>query len=258
MHPNGDSPLRAPVGVIGGGRLGIALAAALRRAGVSVDGPARRGEIPSGCGAIVLCVPDAEIAAAAAVVSGAAPFVGHTSGATPIAALEPAERAGAALFGLHPLQTFAAGAGPGAFAGAGCAVAGSTPEALELAAGLARRLAMTPFEIDDAGRAAYHAAASIASNFLVTLEAAAERVAGGAGLEPGEARALLLPLLRRTLENVGALGPERALTGPLARGDEATVEAQRAAVEHAAPDLLALFDELARHTRSLAKREVPA
>jgi predicted short-subunit dehydrogenase-like oxidoreductase (DUF2520 family) len=258
MHSNGDSPPHAPVGVIGAGRLGTALAGALRRAGLSVDGPARRGEIPSRCQAIVLCVPDAEIPAAAAAVSRAAPFVGHTSGATPLAALEPAAQAGAELFGLHPLQTFAAGAGPEAFEGSGCAVAGSTPEALELAAGLARRLGMNPFEIDEAGRAAYHAAASLASNFLVTLEAAAERVAGGAGLEPGEARALLQPLARRTLENYGALGPERALTGPLARGDEATVEAQRAAVGRVAPDLLPLFDELARHTRSLAKREVPA
>jgi predicted short-subunit dehydrogenase-like oxidoreductase (DUF2520 family) len=254
MHPNGDSPFG--VGVIGAGRLGTVLAAGLRRAGVSVDGPGRRGETPSGCQAIVLCVPDGEIAAAAAAVAGAARFVGHTSGATPLAVLEPAERAGAALFGLHPLQTFASGAGPEAFVGAGCAVAGSTPEALELAAGLARRLGMAPFEIDEGGRAAYHAAASIASNFLVTLQAAAERVAVGAGLEPGEARALLLPLVRRTLENYGTLGPERALTGPLARGDEATVEAQRAAVERAAPELLSLFDELVRHTRFLAKREV--
>ena len=82
---------------------------------------------------------------------------------------------------------------------------------------------MRPFEIEDSGRAAYHAAASIASNFLVTLEDAAERVAAGAGLDPAEARELLAPLVRSTVENWAARGPERALTGPIARGDEATV-----------------------------------
>ena len=82
-------------------------------------------------------------------------------------------------------------------------------------------LGMTPFEIADEDRAAYHAAASIASNFLVTLEAAAERLLG-------HDRELLVPLVRATVENWAALGAERALTGPIARGDEATVERQRA------------------------------
>jgi predicted short-subunit dehydrogenase-like oxidoreductase (DUF2520 family) len=249
MHSTSHSLSDARVGVVGAGRLGGALAAALREAGVTVDGPAGRGEVPVGCDAIVLCVPDAEIPAAAAAVAGAAPLVGHTSGATPLSALEPAR---AAAFGLHPLQTFAAEAsGLAAFAGAGCAIAGSTAQALAFAADLARALGMTPFEIDDEGRAAYHAAASVASNFLVTLQAAAERIAAGAGLEPEQARQLLAPLLRRTVDNVAELGPERALTGPVARGDHATVEAQRQAVAEAAPELLDLFDELVRHTHAL-------
>ena len=79
---------------------------------------------------------------------------------------------------------------------------------------------MNAFEIDDRGRAAYHAAASVASNFLVTLKAAAERIAAGADLPPAQARELLAPLVRQTVENWAALGPERALTGPVARGDE--------------------------------------
>jgi predicted short-subunit dehydrogenase-like oxidoreductase (DUF2520 family) len=283
MHPTTDSLTDAHpgeldgvrVGVVGAGRLGTALAAALREAGVGVDGPAGRGEVPRGCDAIVLCVPDAEIPAAAATVAGAAPLMGHTSGATPLAALAPA---GVAAFGLHPLQTFpeaaeAVSAGRAssgetasparagalaAFRGAGCAVAGATPEALAFAGRLARLLAMTPFEIDDDGRAAYHAAASVASNFTVTLLAAAERIAARAGLAPHEARALLVPLVRRTVESVAELGPERALTGPIARGDHATVEAQRRALEDAAPELLELFDELVRHTRALAGEEVTA
>ncbi len=236
------------VGVVGSGRLGTALAAGLRAAGVGVDGPAGRGEIPRG-EAIVLCVPDAEIRNAADAVAGAAAFVGHTSGATPLAAVEPAD---AQAFGLHPLQTFPDGSGPERFRGAGCAVAGSTPEALALARGLAEVLDMRPFEIDDECRASYHAAASIASNFLITLQHAAERVAGAAGLAPDEARDLLAPLVRATVENWAALGAEGALTGPVARGDHATVAAQRVAVAEVAPHLVPLFDELVERTRDIA------
>jgi predicted short-subunit dehydrogenase-like oxidoreductase (DUF2520 family) len=263
MHPSSDSLTHARsgelgvsrVGVVGAGRLGTALAAALREAGVEVEGPAGRGEVPRGCEAIVLCVPDGEIPAAAATVAGAAPLVGHTSGATRLDALAAA---GGAAFGLHPLQTFPPGSGAEVFRAAGCAVAGSTPAALDFAVRLARLLGMTPFEIDDEGRAAYHAAASVASNFTVTLLAAAERIAAGAGLEPHEARALLAPLVRRTVDSVAELDPERALTGPIARGDHGTVAAQREALEHAAPELLNLFDELVRHTKALAGEEVTA
>jgi predicted short-subunit dehydrogenase-like oxidoreductase (DUF2520 family) len=255
MHPTTDSLTAARVGIVGAGRLGTALSVALREAGVPVGGPAARGEVPRGCDAVLLCVPDAEIPAAAATVAGAAPLIGHTSGATRLNALEPA---GGAAFGLHPLQTFPPGSGPETFTGAGCAVAGSTAEALAFAVALARTLGMTPFEIDDEGRAAYHAAASVASNFTVTLLAAAERIAAGAGLSPAEARLLLAPLVRRTVESVAELGPGQALTGPVARGDDATVEAQRRAIEESAPELLDLFDELVRHTRRVAGHEVTA
>ena len=231
----------ASVGIVGRGRVGQALARALRDAGYVVGEPAGRGEVPAG-EAILLCVPDAEIPAAASAVSGAAAWVGHTSGATPLSALGAA---GGVAFGLHPLQTIA---GPGAdLHGCGCAVAGSTPGALALARSIAERLGMLPFEVRDDQRAAYHAAASIASNYLVTLEWAASELAARAGLD-----APFGPLVRTTLENVLALGPRAALTGPIARGDEATVAAQRDAVAVATPELLALFDALADRTRALA------
>lgn len=252
-----SSPCPRTVGVVGAGRLGRALATALAETGLEVDGPAGRGETPRG-EALLLCVPDAEIAAAAAAAAGRAGLVGHTSGATPLAALEAARRAGAAVFGMHPLQTFTGDERLAGFAGVGCAVAGSTPSALAAARAIAERLGMRPFELADEHRAAYHAAASIASNFLVTLEAAAEEVAAGAGLARGGARALLAPLVRSTVENWAARGPERALTGPVARGDDATVERQREAVAEAAPELLALFDELIERTRALARAGVLA
>ncbi len=131
------------------------------------------------------------------------------------------------------------------FAGAGAAIAGSTPAALHVAQTLADALRMRSVEVADADRAAYHAAASIAANFLVTLEGAAERLAATAGVP----RELLVPLARAALENWAEQGAERALTGPVARGDEATIERQRAAIEERAPDLLDTFDALVAASR---------
>jgi predicted short-subunit dehydrogenase-like oxidoreductase (DUF2520 family) len=244
------SPARLPrrIALVGRGRLGSALAPALSAAGIDVvtlgRGPQERG--PSPFDAVLLCVPDGAIADAAAAVRGWAPLVGHTSGATPLSALDAA---GADAFGLHPLQTFTADGG--SLAGVGCAIGGTSAGALACADALARCLGMRPFELADSDRPAYHAAASIASNFLVTLEAAAEQVAATVGVD----RELLAPLVRQTVENWAALGPERALTGPVARGDEATVERQRAAVAAAAPDLAELFDALVAATRAVAAKE---
>jgi predicted short-subunit dehydrogenase-like oxidoreductase (DUF2520 family) len=224
----------------------MALTGALRAAGYTVDGPLGRGAtaLPADGGdppgAVLLCVPDDEIAHAASVIAPG-PLVGHCSGASTLDPLAPHE-----AFSLHPLMTVTAEGA--AFRGAGAAVAGSSPRALALAAELATTLGMHAVEIADADRAAYHAAASIASNFLITLEAAAERVAGTAGAD----RELFVPLVRATVENWARLGPRRALTGPVARGDEATVARQRAAIAERAGELLPLFDALVESTRALA------
>jgi predicted short-subunit dehydrogenase-like oxidoreductase (DUF2520 family) len=241
------------IGVVGQGRLGTAISVALRATGRTVSGPAGRGETPADADAILLCVPDAEIAAAAAAVADAAPLIGHTSGATGLAALEPAHAAG--RFGVHPLQTFSGSEQDAErFRGCRCAVGGTGAGALDAALGIASSLGMEPFELSDEQRPAYHAAASIASNFLVALEAAAEEVAAGAGLDPAAARAALAPLVRTTVENWATLGPERALTGPVARGDELTVAAQREAVRATAPQLEALFDVMVERAQELAAR----
>ena len=107
---------------------------------------------------------------------------------------------------------------------------------------------MRTVEVAERDRAAYHAAASIASNFLVTLEAAAEQLAVRAGVD----RDFLVPLVRATVENWAALGAEQALTGPVARGDEQTVAAQRDAIAERAPELLELFDALSSAPDALA------
>jgi predicted short-subunit dehydrogenase-like oxidoreductase (DUF2520 family) len=224
------------IAIVGGGRLGRALTAALRTAGVRASGPHGRGFAGTAADAVLLCVPDTEIAvAAAAIVPG--PLVGHCSGVTELEALAPHE-----AFGLHPLMTVThVGAD---FAGAGAAVAGTTDRALALAAGLAERLGMRPFALAEHDRAAYHAGASMASNFLVTLEEAAQRVSG---IE----RELLLPLVQATVDRWAAEGAA-SLTGPIARGDEGTVIRHREAIADRAPDLLELYDALADATRAVA------
>ncbi len=239
-HLNALAPLPR-CAVVGAGRLGHALCPALRDAGVSVDGPLGRGAAAHEADVVLLCVPDAEIASAAGQVA-LGRLVGHCSGATGLDALAPHE-----AFSLHPLMTVTHGGAP--FAGAGAAVAGTTPRARATATALAERLGLRPVAVAEEHRALYHAAASLASNYLLTLEAAAERLAAGAGVE----RHALVPLVRATVENWIELGAERALTGPVARGDESTVRRQHAAVEEHAPDLLPLFDALTEATRGLTQ-----
>jgi predicted short-subunit dehydrogenase-like oxidoreductase (DUF2520 family) len=238
--PPANPPLTLRCAVVGRGRLGTALAAALREAGHEVDGPLGRGARAQDAEVVLLCVPDGEIGPAAAVVADGS-LVGHCSGSLGLDPLGERER-----FSLHPLMT--ATSRGARLAGSGCAVAGSTERAERVAADLARSLGMRPVRVRDADRAAYHAAASIASNYLVTLEAAAERVAATAGLE----REHLVELVRATIDNWAQLGPAEALTGPLVRGDEDTVARQRAAVAERAPELLELFDAMADATRALA------
>jgi predicted short-subunit dehydrogenase-like oxidoreductase (DUF2520 family) len=243
MHFSDDTGCQLRVAIVGHGRLGSALARILSQLGdTELIGPLGRGANPQGCEAVLLCVPDAEIANAAAAITPG-PLVGHCSGATGLEPLGEHE-----AFSLHPLMTItAAGAD---FNGAAAAIDGSTERAIEFAGYLAGKLGLEPIHILPGDRAAYHAAASIASNFLVTLEAAAEQLAASAGVQ----RHMLVPLVRATVENWAALGGERALTGPVARGDAATVALQRAAVSQRAPELIPLFDALTEATRELASR----
>lgn len=228
------------VAIVGDGRVGRAVAAALTDAGIQVRGPLGRGADTAGEAVVLLAVPDAEIAAAAASVEPGT-LVGHFSGAT---SLEPlAVHDG---FSIHPLATVTGA--ETSFAGVPAAVSGATARAIAVARGLAMALGMRPFEIADADRVAYHAAASIASNFALALEHFAEQLAASAGV----GRDALGPLVRATIDNWQRDGAAAALTGPIARGDEETVARQRAAVAERLPERLVLFDALADATRELA------
>jgi predicted short-subunit dehydrogenase-like oxidoreductase (DUF2520 family) len=221
--------------------MGRALALAFKGVEMRLEGPFGRGADGVGADVVLLCVPDSAIAAAARAVRRG-PLVGHCSGISTLTPLAPHES-----FSFHPLMTVPEEAMV-SFAGAGCAVAGSTSRAQEMAIWLATRLRMRPFTVADEKRALYHAAASIASNYLVTLENAAEQLGSLAGVD----RELFIPLVRAAVENWARLGARRALTGPIARGDAATASRQRAAVESQAPRLLPLWDVLAAATQALA------
>ena len=169
------------------------------------------------------------------------------SGATPLAALDPHTR----RFSVHPLQSFSKALGPEQLDGAWGAVTAETVEAREMGRSLAETLGLRPFELADDARAAYHAGASMASNYLVTLRAAAGSLLEAASAPP-EA---LDPLIRGVVET----GFE--LTGPIARGDWETVERHLRVIREERPELAQLYLVLAAATARVAGRdpaEVPA
>ncbi len=222
--------------VVGAGRVGSTIAARLGERGVAVAVTGRELTVGT-AGLVVLCVPDSEIAAVAAAIAPG-PWIAHTSGATGLAALAPHTR----RLALHPLQTFTRARGAEQLDGAFAAITADTPAALAVARELAVLLGLEPFTLADADRAAYHAGAAIASNYLVTLQRAASLLLTSAGAPP-EA---LVPLLRGTIAN----GFE--LTGPIARGDWATVDRHLEAIRERTPTLEPLYRVLAAATVALA------
>jgi predicted short-subunit dehydrogenase-like oxidoreductase (DUF2520 family) len=215
--------------VIGSGRVGSPVAARLGERGVAVG--------PDDPELVLLCVPDGAIASVAADVP-AGPWVAHVSGATPLSALEPHER----RFSVHPLQTFTRARGAEQLDGAWAAVTAETDDARATARWLAETLGLQPFDLADSARTLYHAGAVFGSNYIVTLQRAASLLFEAAGAPP-EA---LEPLMRRTIEN----GFE--LTGPISRGDWATVAAHREAIAESRPELDHLYETLAAATLALA------
>jgi predicted short-subunit dehydrogenase-like oxidoreductase (DUF2520 family) len=191
---------------------------------------------------VLLCVPDRAIAEVAAAIPRG-PWVAHTSGACRLEALAPHER----RFSLHPLQTFTVDRGPEQLDGAWAAVSGESAEALAAGAELAETLGLKPFELDDAMRPLYHAAASFVSAFLVTLHDVAAELMEAAGAPPEAFE----PLMRRTIEN----GFQH--TGPLVRDDWETVERHAEAIAARRPRLLPLYRALAETEAALLGAKTP-
>jgi predicted short-subunit dehydrogenase-like oxidoreductase (DUF2520 family) len=232
------------VRIIGGGRAGSAFAGALGAVdGWSVDGVLGRSDDVAGAARgvdlLLLTVPDAAIAAVAASVRpDPATVVAHAAGSLGLDVLAPHGRR-AGIHPLVPLPPPPVGAERLA-GGAWFAVAGDF-----LATAAVEALGGRPLHVADGDRAAYHAAACIASNHLVALLGQVERVAAGVGV-PLDA---YLDLVQATVDNVRTLGPAAALTGPAARGDRQTIERHRAALD---PSEVPAYDALVALARRLA------
>jgi predicted short-subunit dehydrogenase-like oxidoreductase (DUF2520 family) len=212
--------------VVGAGRVGSAVAARLEERSVELRDDAAE--------LVLLCVPDRAIAEVAAGIEPG-PWVAHVSGATPLAALDPHVR----RFSVHPLQTIVRRRGPEQLDGAYAAVTAETDEARALGFELARLLGLDPFELADAARPLYHAGAAFASGYLVTLH----RIASALFEEAGAPPEALLPLMRRTIDN------DFELTGPIARGDWATVDSHLRALRESRPELEPVYVALAEATK---------
>jgi predicted short-subunit dehydrogenase-like oxidoreductase (DUF2520 family) len=230
------------VTILGAGRMGQGLALALRGRDVSlvsrwghpVAAPLRlhtgtRVEAVAKAPVLILAVPDDAVTALASDLGaegavGAHHTVLHLSGLLDRGALLPLAPSGAALGSFHPLQTIADPAtAPGRLAGAYAALEGDH-RAVEVGEQLAEALRMVPVRLSAAGKAAYHAGATMVANYTVALFAVAERLAREAGVPPETAARLYLPLLGGVVANLDA-GPAAALTGPVRRGDVRTIRA---------------------------------
>ena len=263
---------RTPSVVVGRGRLGNALAAALEAAGASVEvvpgRVAARDAEPvlsavrrAGPGSILLlAVRDDAVGPVAATIGFATRDLPdrsvalHVSGALGLDVLDPLQAAGFSTGSCHPLQTFTGAAGdPRRFVGSFFAIDGDGPgrDAAEL---LARSLGGRPFGIPATKRTLYHLAASLGANGLTAVVAAARDALAAAGLPAEEALEALGPLLRASLEEALQRGPEASLTGPAARGDDATLARHRRALLAWDASRAALLEALLREQRRLATK----
>jgi predicted short-subunit dehydrogenase-like oxidoreductase (DUF2520 family) len=266
----------ARLAFVGAGRLGASLALAASRAGYAVAAASsRRPEqrawlarhVPSAqaCAApgaaaaaadiVFLCVADRaidEVCEAIRWRSGQA--VVHCAGARSLEALRAAARAGAAVGGLHPLQTFPAPGAVERLAGASFAVE-SADEALRAwLEQFARDLGGAPFALQAGQRAAYHASAVLASGLLLPLVGLAARLWEDFGISRERALASLLPLTSASVEALEAKGLPAAMTGPFVRGDVDTIRGHLAALA-GAPDLRRAYAALALAALPLAAEQ---
>jgi predicted short-subunit dehydrogenase-like oxidoreductase (DUF2520 family) len=215
------------VNIIGRGRVGSAIVARLEERGVELR--------EENADVVLLCVPDAAIAdqCQTLVVSK---WVAHTSGATPLSALDPHER----RFGLHPLQSFTLARGAEQLDGAYAAITAETDEARAVGFEFAELLGLQPFALGEENRALYHAGAVIAASFLATLHRVAAEIFEEAGA-PVEG---LRPLMQGVVDN------DFEPTGPIPRGDWGTVERHLEVIRERKPGIEPLYRALAEATAS--------
>ncbi|CAN5710767.1 DUF2520 domain-containing protein [soil metagenome] len=275
-HAAGDEDGRPRLAFIGAGRVGTVLGTAFARAGWQVTAVASRSEaarrrfaelvpgvrafeepqaVLDEADLIFLTVPDDAIAGAAEelhLYSGQA--LVHTSGALPALVLAPAMAAGTSSASFHPLVAFADHDQALAdLHGATVALEGDA-SLMPVLAELAEAVGARPVRLPEGGKAAHHAAAMLAAGGLVGLLDAIVQVAAVAGLDQQQALAVYTPLARQALANSERLGIDRALTGPLLRGDVGTVRDHLAVLRASAPAAVALYVAVAGRELDIARR----
>ena len=271
-------PSKPRIAIVGAGNLAGALATSLRSAGYKIDQIISRGRSGSlrraqrlarevGASAMAtaqaqiqaeiiwFCVPDGAISRAADSLTAAASWKGevalHSSGALTSDELAVLRERGAAVASVHPLMTFVRGSRP-PLAGVPFAIEGDR-KAVQAARAVVLNLGGVPFAIRKKHKEAYHAWGMFASPLLTALLAATEHVAVAAGVSRKAARDRMLPILRQTLANYARLGAPRSFSGPIARGDGATVR-KHLKVLRGVPGAREAYVALAR----FALRDLPA
>lgn len=274
------APRGSRVGIVGAGRLGLAVAAAAVRAGhelVTVSSRSAAGRAAArtrfpftavvgsvaeviaapGVEVVVVCVPDDAAVDVAGQIAGAAPrgrslLVVSTSGAVGLHTYDKLADLGHDVARMHPLHVVTAAAQDGVLDGVIAGVTGSDDRAAERAGAFARSLRMRPFSLDEDAAVLWHAAASVAANHVTALLAAARDIAVAAGVDERSALDGLGGLATAAIAQAVANSPEVALTGPVVRGDTGTIAAHLEAIDAVAPDLADLYRATAAATLRLA------
>jgi predicted short-subunit dehydrogenase-like oxidoreductase (DUF2520 family) len=270
--------------IIGGGRVGTAVGRILQSKGEQVAAVASRSDeslrlvakhvkgafltsdvVKAGekGNTIIITTPDDLIAdTTLSLVSGKAVKKGdhivHMSGALGLDVLEPAEKAGAKAACIHPLQTFADVRGAlKSIPGSVFAVTTSDEATQAWAEELVFKLGGEPVPLAEKDKTLYHIGAVVASNLLVALEHAAELVYQEIGMQREKALKALLPLIEGTVNNLKRLGTEKALTGPVARGDIGVIRRHLECLEREEKEqLLKVYTSLSMFALDLAEAEV--
>jgi predicted short-subunit dehydrogenase-like oxidoreductase (DUF2520 family) len=208
---------------------------------------------------VLIGAPDDRIAGCSAALvrshcAKAGSVVFHCSGALPSSILQAVRERGAATASVHPIRSFASPIEVvRTFSGTYCGVEGD-PSALAVLRPLFAAIGAHFVEIEADRKVLYHAAAVFASNYLVTLLDTAVQTFGQAGIPQEAALKMMASLVRETTENVLKTGPQQALTGPIARGDIATVIGQYRALKNRDQRLGSLYKQLGKLTARLARR----
>ncbi len=268
--------MQSTIAIVGSGRVGRALGSRLHELGWRIGVVVARSEASARAGVraigdgrahprltrqvlaadiVLIATPDSAVGSVAAKLArmGGDEWRGkvvlHTSGALDRTALEPLQRRGAATGSLHPLQTFSGKAAP-PLEGLVFAVEGDLV-ALRTARAIARELGGVPVRLDSRNKPAYHAAAAFVAGYVLAVIESATRILMKLRFTRRQAVRALLPLVRQMLQNFERLGPRASWTGPISRGDYATVARHVAALAQFPPEYRTAYAALARLSASV-------